>query len=146
VEARRADTTVEAAIEAYLPDSYITKPAQKVEMYRRIAGIRSQADRDDVIEEMIDRYGDPPKAAMNLVGIAYFKSLASAIGIGSILQRGSEWVLRFQADARVDLPKLVESLQNNAQQATFIAGEVPMLIFKGDNGMERAQRFLERLQ
>ena len=139
------ETTIEVLVPAFLPDTYIAKPAQKVELYRRIAGIRTLDDQQDVIEEMIDRFGDPPEPAMNLVHIAYFKALASAVGISSVLQRKNEWVLRFDSSARVDLARLVQALQDNPEQAVLSAGDPPSLLFKGPGGMDRARRFLERI-
>lgn len=64
-----------------------------MDLYRRMAAIRSQEDADELLDEIVDRYGDPPKGAMNLIDIALLRARAAAIGISDIAQSGR--TLRF---------------------------------------------------
>ena len=68
----------------------ITSPRgeQRMDLYRRMAAVRTQEDADDLLDEMVDRYGDPPKGVMNLIAIALLRARASAAGIRDIAQKG----------------------------------------------------------
>ena len=61
-----------------------------MDLYRRMAAIRTEEDSEDLIDEIVDRYGDPPKAVMNLVAIALLRADASAAGISKIEQKGDQ--------------------------------------------------------
>ena len=63
-------------MDAFIPDTYISNEFQKLDIYKRIAGIESQQEYDDMLEELIDRFGEPPKAVLNLLAIARLKALA----------------------------------------------------------------------
>ena len=61
-----------------------------MDLYRRIAAIRSQEDADDLLDEVIDRYGDPPKGVMNLIDIALLRANARKLGICDIKQKAND--------------------------------------------------------
>ena len=117
-----ADLTVSANI----PDRYVPSPEQRMDLYRRIAAIRSQEDASDLLDELMDRYGDPPRSVYALLDVALLRSAAAKAGISEIVQRGDK--LKFtiacfsvQAIAKVCAsPKYRHRLQ-------LAAGEVPCL-------------------
>ncbi|MBP1533033.1 MAG: transcription-repair coupling factor, partial [Ruminococcus sp.] len=78
------------AINAYIPDGYIENSAQRVDAYRKIASIATDEDSRDVLDELIDRYGDPPKAVLGLVHVALLRNKASRMGIKEIKQAGTK--------------------------------------------------------
>ena len=59
-----------------------------MDLYRRMAAVRSQTDADELLDEIVDRYGDPPKGALNLIDIALLRARAAALGVADIAQRG----------------------------------------------------------
>ena len=61
-----------------------------MDLYRRMAAIRSQEDADDLLDEIIDRYGDPPKGVLNLIDVALLRANARTLGIKDIRQKGGE--------------------------------------------------------
>ena len=75
--------------DAYLPDSYVRFPSQRMGLYKRIAMIRNRDDYHDIIDELVDRYGELPKAAKNLMTIALIRGNAIASGIEALEQDGS---------------------------------------------------------
>jgi len=83
-----ADLTVSASI----PDRYVPSPEQRMDLYRRIALIRTEADADDLTDELIDRYGDPPRPVNNLIAVALLRSHAAQCGIKELTQKGSNLV------------------------------------------------------
>ena len=75
--------------DAYLPDTYVRFPSQRMGLYKRIAMIRNRDDYHDIIDELVDRYGELPKAARNLMMIALIRGNAIASGIEALEQDGS---------------------------------------------------------
>ncbi|MDO5135201.1 MAG: transcription-repair coupling factor [Eubacteriales bacterium] len=83
------ETTIDMNMDAFLPDSYISNEFQKLDIYKRIAGIETQQDYDDMLEELIDRFGEPSKAVLNLLAIARLKALAHQAYVTEIKQTDS---------------------------------------------------------
>ena len=86
----RPDCTVSLKCDAYIPDKYVEYSAQRMGLYKRMAMIESPEDKDDIIDELIDRYGDVPKATMNLLNIALLRSAAMKCGVSSIVEDVSD--------------------------------------------------------
>ena len=80
------ECAVDIALDAHIPEEYIRDMNQRVDIYKRIAAIRSEADAADVIDELIDRFGEPPAAVMGLIKVATLRNMASALGITEIRQ------------------------------------------------------------
>ena len=80
------ECAVDIALDAHIPEEYIRSLNQRVDMYKRIAAIRSQEDAADVIDELIDRFGEPPTAVMGLIEVATLRNMASILGITEIRQ------------------------------------------------------------
>ncbi|MCI5752336.1 MAG: transcription-repair coupling factor [Oscillospiraceae bacterium] len=78
---------VDLQIEAHIPDDYITSLSGRLEAYHKIAQVRTKEDSMDLIDEFIDRYGDPPRAIEGLITVALVRNMASEIGITEISQR-----------------------------------------------------------
>ena len=87
---RAPECTADLNITANVDKSYVSRGEERMDLYRRMAAIRSQEDADDLLDEIVDRYGEPPKGVLNLVGIALLRAKARAVGIKDIRQRGKE--------------------------------------------------------
>lgn len=81
------DCVVDIQVDAYIPDKYIESPSQRIDMYRKIALISDENSKSDIIAELIDRYGEPPKAVIGLLDIAVLRNTASNLGITEVSQR-----------------------------------------------------------
>lgn len=81
------DCLVDITIDAFIPETYIENLQLRIEAYRKIAGIMSREDSEDVLDELIDRYGEPPKSVVGLVDVALLRNSASKLGIREITQR-----------------------------------------------------------
>ncbi len=103
-------TRVEIRINAYLPQEYISGDIARMEIYKKIANIADEDGKSDLIEELIDRFGDPEKPVMNLIAIAHLKNLCQKIGIDTVTVKGGELALRVAANADIDLMKLIDAL------------------------------------
>jgi transcription-repair coupling factor (superfamily II helicase) len=77
---QRPQSRVECSIRSYLPDDYLEDQNERMGLYKRLAGFADPADVDGFLEELVDRFGDPPPEALNLIDIARIKLQSSALG------------------------------------------------------------------
>ena len=91
--AQSVECLVDLPISAHIPDDYISDNAQRLEIYRRIADIRTVEDSMDVFDELIDRFGEPPTAVQGLVDVALLRNMAAAIGVREIKQQQDSLLL-----------------------------------------------------
>ena len=148
VAPRPAACTAELSVPASIPENYIPAPEQRMDLYRRMARVQEEAEGADILDELIDRYGDPPKAVANLITIALLRAKAAPCGVTEMVQKES--LLRFS------LPKpdfqvvaLLCSMEKYKQRLLFAAGEKPHLALrlkKGDDVLKLAGIVLTDLQ
>lgn len=79
---------VDIQVEAHIPERYIESLSQRIDVYRKIASVKSEDDAFDVLDELIDRFGEPPEAVKGLVDVALLRNTASGFGISEISQKG----------------------------------------------------------
>jgi transcription-repair coupling factor (superfamily II helicase) len=104
------NTTVDIDIDAYIPATYIKSEFQKLDIYKRIAGIENEEEFLDIQEELLDRFGDLPSSVNNLLNIAYIKSICHSVYVTSLVHRNDEikLVLYNKAKLKVDqIPELI---------------------------------------
>ena len=90
------ETSIDIVVDAYLPDSYVQKESQKLDLYKRIASIATISELKDMEDELLDRYGPIPLPAKNLLNIAIIKAMAHRFGIYEIKggKRDAAWLTR----------------------------------------------------
>lgn len=109
--APEAECLVDLNISAHIPESYIESLPARLGIYRRIAEIKSSEDVSDVIDELCDRFGDPPKAVMGLIDIALFRSRAAANGIYEITQMPGALKLKVSEIKEEQVARLCDGLK-----------------------------------
>ena len=122
------ETTIDLNMDAFIPDSYISNEYQKLDIYKRIAGIETQQDYDDMLEELLDRFGELPKAVMNLLTIAKIKALAHRSYVTEIKQLGKDMRITLYEKAKLNpagMPVLLQKYRRglqfkNEQEPKFI--------------------------
>ena len=122
------ETTIDLNIDAFIPDSYISNEFQKLDIYKRIAGIESQQEYDDMLEELIDRFGEPGKAVLNLLAIARLKALAHQGYVTEIKQLGKDVRITLYEKAKLDpagIPAIMAQYRRGLQ---FKADQEPKFI------------------
>lgn len=123
------ETRVDVKVDAYLPKEYVSNDLLRVEMYKKIATIHSQDSRDDLIEELIDRFGDPNRPVMNLIEIASLKSLCSKIGVDYVTTKGDELWMRFSMAADIDLMGVLLAIKKHPDCLRMQGGNPPTLVY-----------------
>ena len=81
------DCLIDIQTEAHIPEDYIENLSRRLEVYRRIADIRTESDASDVTDELIDRFGEVPEAVSGLINIALLRNKAQKLGIYEIKQQ-----------------------------------------------------------
>ena len=84
------DCTADLNVTANVDKAYVVRGEERMDLYRRMAAIRTQEDADDLLDEIVDRYGEPPKGVLNLIDIALLRAKARAVGIKDIRQKGGD--------------------------------------------------------
>ncbi|MDR0917339.1 MAG: transcription-repair coupling factor [Oscillospiraceae bacterium] len=93
----RTVTSADLAVTAQLPAKYVPSGDQRLDLYRRIARVKTEEDADEMIAELIDRYGDPPDEALALIRIARLRADAAELGITDITQKGKLLRLKLES-------------------------------------------------
>ena len=122
------ETTIDLNIDAFIPDSYISNEFQKLDIYKRIAGIESQQEYDDMLEELIDRFGEPTKAVLNLLAIARLKALAHQGYVTEIKQFGKDVRITLYEKAKLDPAGIPAILAQYRRGLQFKADQEPKFI------------------
>ncbi len=86
---------IDLRVSAHIPEEYIQNLTQRIDIYKKIAAIGSDEDARDVIDELIDRFGEPPLAVLGLIDVSLLRNMAANLGISEIQQR-DDAVLLFQ--------------------------------------------------
>ncbi|KJS15060.1 MAG: transcription-repair coupling factor [Peptococcaceae bacterium BRH_c4b] len=113
------ETSIELPVEAYLPDGYVPDSNQKVELYRRIAHFREESEVGDIEEEMVDRFGDLPVPARNLLRIATLKIIAGKYRMRALAGQPGFFKLQFAPGHVLTGETLVRLVQTYKNRVKF---------------------------
>ncbi|MDR0914441.1 MAG: transcription-repair coupling factor [Oscillospiraceae bacterium] len=131
------DCLIDIAVQAHIPDYYIENTSQRLDIYKLIADIKTNADADDVLDELNDRFGAVPKVVKGLVDIALIRNIASLRGIYEIKQN-NEALLLFVRDIKA--PQTGEILKAMGRKAVLSAGAKPYISVKVPTGTSTLER------
>lgn len=127
VEEESYETTIDIDIDAFIPERYIKNEAQKLDIYKRVAGIESEEEYDDMLEELMDRFGEPPRSVQNLLAIANLKAMAHRAYVTEVAQKGDVIKFTLFERAKVDPKKLEYFLQQNKGRMSFVMDTPPYI-------------------
>lgn len=104
---------IEISADAYIPSRYISNEEQKLEMYKKISLIYDDEDYFDLQDEFMDRFGQMPRAVINLMDIGRLKAVAKKLGVVSIIEKSRGIVISFSENIKFDVEKLLELSKTN---------------------------------
>ncbi len=152
----RADfeTTIDMHINAYIPDKYITNEYLKLDTYKRIAGISNQEEYEDMLEELTDRFGDPPKTVQNLLAVANLKAMAHRIYMTDVKQMGMQIKFVMYEEAKINPAKIPEVIAKHPEELSFKVETKPYFLYKPRNSkaketipmLEKVTELLQAMQ
>ncbi len=114
-------TALDVNVDAYIPDSYIPNEYHKLDIYKRIAAIESEEEMDDMIEELIDRFGDIPKKVELLLEVARLKNLAHQAYVTEVTQKGVTYTFRMYEKAKIHVERIPDLLKQFPEDLSFKA-------------------------
>lgn len=131
------DTVVDLPINAYIPSSYVPNEFLKLDLYKRIAGLASAEECEEILDEMTDRFSDPPEAVMNLVYVAEMKLMAKKLYITEINGNSRRIILYMDPQAKIrgeNIPLILKEAGNNL---TFRQDVRPYFLINTDKRNEK---------
>jgi transcription-repair coupling factor (superfamily II helicase) len=132
------DPVIELKIDAYIPNDYVEDAMHKIELYQQIAAIRTEDQATDLLDEIIDRFGDPPDALNNLMIVAKIKNLARVMGVKSVIQKGDWLELVFTDKPNVNVQGMMDLRAQAPNRLRMIAGPPQVLSVKKNPGTGEA--------
>ena len=123
------ETAIDLQVDAYIPATYIPSEFQKLDMYKRIAGIEKIEEYKDLQEELTDRFGDIPAAAENLLRIALLKSDAHRAGMTQVIQKENGIRFYLHSSVFIDSTKATKMLQEYQGKMKYVQDEEPYFCY-----------------
>ncbi len=141
----REEASIELNVTALIPDRYISDEVLKLQMYKKIATVVTDADEEEIIDELLDRFGDIPKDTMNLIKVSRIRSMAEKMCITRIHEEGNKVIFNFAQDNGLK-PQSLAAVAAEYGPRVFIHGGVkPFLRFMPE-GKDRLSAVLQFLQ
>lgn len=128
-EKKEIITTVDIKLDTYIPEEYISSHNIRLEIYKKIAGVVCEEDKENVIDELIDRFAAPPQSVINLIEISLIRVYASKCGITDVNERGSRILMYFDKTASVPEDKIAEIASEYRGRILYSRGERPYLVY-----------------
>ena len=146
---RQPDCTADLNITANVDKHYVSRGEERMDLYRRMAAIRSQEDADDLLDEIVDRYGEPPRGVLNLIDVALLRANARKLGIKDIKQKGSD-VLFTLVNLDFDAVSALCADPDYKNRIVFVAAAkeptLKLQLAKGPDSLKQSKVFIEHFQ
>lgn len=127
------ETTVDLSVDGYIPSTYIENEEQKIEIYKKIAVTSNKEDIFDITEEIIDRFGNPPKQVNNLLKISYIKSLCKKLNIKSITQVSNTVNIELNPNNDINSSLIGFLIDNFKDKIKFDVSKEPVIKYRLDS-------------
>ena len=144
----QADTQVELGVSAFLSERYVSDEDTRLSMYKRISEIENDADRLEVEDELLDRFGDLPSEAQNLLDIAMIRNMASRCGAARIVKQNNKVVAVFEKRNALKAESLAGLVQKYGPRITIYGGVEPrisLVIIQRQTAIRAARELLKAL-
>ncbi len=129
IKTEKSDCVIDISVDAFIPDKFISSTANRIEAYKRIAALESEDDVSDLIDELVDRYGDVPDSVMGLVDISLLRVLAASLGVTEIVQRKDNIIFYGDKYGEFDMIKFLKDVPYkmgiNSTTKPYISATIP---------------------
>lgn len=123
-------TVIDLDVDAFIPPEYIVNEVQKLDIYKRIAGIENVKERDDMKDELLDRFGEIPKSVDNLLRIALIRVAAHSLYMTEIKGKNERIAFTFRPDAKIDPAGIPDLLKKYGKSLAFTAYGNPFFTYR----------------
>lgn len=131
------ETGIEIKVDAFIPVGYIKNELQKLDIYKRIAEIETEEEMSDMTDELIDRFGEPPKSVMNLLAIALLKAEAHRAYMTEVASRADTLRFTMYPQARINTVEIPSLIQEMGKRLRFVPGAEPYFVYALDEEDKR---------
>ena len=141
----RTECAANLSVSASIPDRYVPSPEQRMDLYRRIAAIRGEEEADELVDELIDRYGEPPRPVNNLISVALLRATAARCRINDLAQKGDKLVFALE-EFHLEPFSALCSREKYAKRLLLMPGDTPRFSFrlaKGEDPLRAARQVVE---
>ena len=136
---KAADCAVDIQIDAHIPENYIESLAQRLDIYKKIAAVQNEEDKMEMIDELLDRYGDPPKSVEGLINASLLRNTAASLGITEIQQRKDNMIFYIERPS----PEQIDAISSAYKgRVAFNCLSKPYISVKLDRG-QKPERLME---
>lgn len=140
------ETSVEIKVDAFIPVSYIKNEFQKLDVYKRIAELETEEEKSDMVDELLDRFGEPPKSVMNLLTIAILKAKAHRAYITEIASRGGGLRFMMYPQAEIDPAGIPDLVGRMGRRLRFVPGPAPYFEYEAPGDLlEQAENVVDEI-
>ncbi len=123
-------TVIDLDVDAFIPATYIVNEVQKLDIYKRIAGIENTKEREDMKDELLDRFGEIPKSVDNLLRIALIRVAAHKLYMTEVKGKNERITFTFRPDAAIDPAKIPDLMKKYGKELSFTAYGNPFFTYK----------------
>lgn len=142
-ETEEKECLIDVAIDAHIPEEYITSTPQRLAVYKQIANIKNDADANDAYDELTDRFGAPPSAVWGLIEVALMRNTALYLGITEIVQRNGS-LLFYSSDVDIKTVTILNAFMKG--RVTLSAGKKPYIAVKLSNEESNVETLRDTLK
>ncbi len=141
------DPYLELEYAGYIPDSYISLPTMKMEVYKKIASIASQADLEYLYQELTDRFGPLPDEVQSLLALAEIRIICKRLSIAQLKERGGAVTAEFSKVAKISVERLLRLIRESGGRVKLDPQRPNVLVIRtGSIGLREKSEFIrERL-
>ena len=129
---KQEEVEIKLNIDAYIPDDYISDSQQKIELYKKITKLKDKEDFSDLIDELIDRFGEPPLEVMNLIKVSQIRALALKAGLSMIYEKRGHIYCRFVDQNKLNREAIIALIEKYAGKLRVKTGKETEIGVKTD--------------
>ena len=141
----RTECAANLSVAASIPDKYIPSPEQRMDLYRRIAAVQSEEEADELVDELIDRYGEPPRPVNNLISVALLRSDAARLRISDIAQKDGKLLFTLE-EFRLEPFSILCAQDGYQKRLILMPGDTPrfsLRLAKNEDPLRAARKVVE---
>jgi len=128
---------------AFIPDAYIDSAQEKMEVYKKIAGVRAREDLDNLSTELGDRFGPPPDEAASLLSLAELRIICRELSINSLREKGGLVNAEFGKVSKVKVDRLIRLMKDSSGKVKLDPRQPNVVIFAAGNiGLKEKSEFI----
>lgn len=140
------ETAIDVKADAYIPASYIRNELQKLNMYKKISLIENRAEYEDMEDELLDRFGEPPRAVQNLLRVALIKAAAHTAQITEIKGDRQRLKISFYSKAKIDINKIPDMVKKYGNDMKFCCSEPPYFEYMPKRQLKNADEMFDKME